>query len=95
MIAVKISFLSLLKNKIGVKELTLDLEDQTTINDVFSKLIERLGKDIETVLFKKPGELNDQVVIMLNEKSLRSQDDLSTKIHHKDEISLLPAIAGG
>ena len=95
MIAVKISFLSLLKDKIGVKELTLDLEDQTTINDVFSKLIERLGKDIETVLFKKPGELNDQVVIMLNEKSICSQDDLSTKIHHKDEILLLPAIAGG
>jgi molybdopterin synthase sulfur carrier subunit len=95
MIAVKISFLSLLKDRIGVKELNLDLEDNATINDVFSKLFEKFGEDIKTVLVKKTGELNDQVVIMLNEKNIRSLDDLNTKIQNKDEITLLPAIAGG
>ncbi len=95
MIAVKISFLSLLKDRIGVKELNLDLEDNATINDVFSKLFEKFGEDIKTVLVKKTGELNDHVVIMLNEKNIRSLDDLNTKIQNKDEITLLPAIAGG
>jgi molybdopterin converting factor small subunit len=32
---------------------------------------------------------------MLNEKNIRSLDELSTKIQHKDEIIFLPAIAGG
>ncbi len=95
MIAVKISFLSLLKDRIGVKELNMDLEDNATINDVFSKLFEKFGEDIKTVLVKKTGELNDQVVIMLNEKNIRSLDDLNTKIQNMDEITLLPAIAGG
>jgi molybdopterin synthase sulfur carrier subunit len=95
MIAVKISFLSLLKDRIGVKELNMDLEDNSTINDVFSKLFEKFGEDIKTVLVKKTGELNDHVVIMLNEKNIRSLDDLNTKIQNKDEITLLPAIAGG
>ena len=95
MIAVKISFLSLLKDRIGVKELNMDLEDNAIINDVFSKLFEKFGEDIKTVLVKKTGELNDHVVIMLNEKNIRSLDDLNTKIQHKDEITLMPAIAGG
>ncbi len=95
MIAVKISFLSLLKDRIGVKELNMDLEDNATINDVFSKLFEKFGEDIKTVLVKKTGELNDHVVIMLNEKNIRSLDDLNTKIQNMDEITLLPAIAGG
>jgi molybdopterin converting factor small subunit len=46
-------------------------------------------------LIKQTGELNDHVVIMLNEKNIRSLDDLNTKINNKDEITLLPAIAGG
>ena len=95
MITVKISFLSLLKDRIGVKALNLDLEDNATVNDVFSKLFEKFGEDIKTVLVKKTGELNDHVVIMLNEKNIRSLDDLNTKIKNKDEITLLPAIAGG
>jgi MoaD family protein len=95
MIAVKISFLSLLKARIGVKELNLDLEDNATLNDVFSRLFEKFGENIKTVLIKQTGELNDHVVIMLNEKNIRSLDDLNTKIHNKDEITLLPAIAGG
>ena len=95
MIAVKISFLSLLKDRIGVKELNMDLEDNSTINDVFTKLAEKFGDDIKTVLLKKTGDLNDHVVIMLNEKNIRSLDDLNTKIQNKDEITLLPAIAGG
>ena len=95
MIAVKISFLSLLKSRIGVKNLNMDLEDESTINDVFAKLFEKYGEDIKNVLVKKTGDLNDHVVIMLNEKNIRSLDELNTKIHNKDEITLLPAIAGG
>ena len=95
MIAVKISFLSLLKDRIGVKELNMDLEDNSTINDVFAKLFEKFGEDIKTVLVKKTGDLNDHIVIMLNEKNIRSLDELNTKIQNKDEITMLPAIAGG
>ncbi len=95
MIAVKISFLSLLKDRIGAKELNLDLEDESTINDVFTKLFDKFGDDIKNVLLKKTGDLNDQVVIVLNEKNIRSLNELNTKIHDNDEIILLPAIAGG
>jgi molybdopterin converting factor small subunit len=57
MIAVKISFLSLLKARIGVKELNLDLEDNATLNDVFSKLFEKFGENIKTVLIKQTEKI--------------------------------------
>ncbi len=95
MITVKISFLSLLKDRFGAKELNMDLEDESTIKDLFSKLFEKYGEDIKNVLVKKTGDLNDHVVIMLNEKNIRSLEELNTKIQNKDELILLPAIAGG
>ncbi len=95
MITVKISFLSLLKDMIGAKELNMDLEDESTIKDLFSKLFEKYGEDIKKLLIKKTGDLNDQVVIMVNEKNIRSLDKFDTKIHNNDEIIFLPAIAGG
>ncbi len=95
MITVKISFLSLLKDMIGTKELNMDLDDESTIKDLFSKLFEKYGEDIKKLLIKKTGDLNDQVVIMVNEKNIRSLDKFDTKIHNNDEIIFLPAIAGG
>ncbi|HEA66168.1 MAG TPA: MoaD/ThiS family protein [Desulfobacterales bacterium] len=95
MITVKISFLSLLKDRFGAKELNMDLEDESTIKDLFSKLFEKYGEDIKKLLIKKTGDLNDQVVIMVNEKNIRSLDKFDTKIHNNDEIIFLPAIAGG
>jgi len=95
MITAKISFLSLLRDRFGAKELNMDLEDESTIKDLFAKLFEKYGEDIEKLLIKKTGDLNDQVVIMVNEKNIRSLDNLDTKIHNNDEIIFLPAIAGG
>lgn len=95
MITVKISFLSLLKDMIGAKELNMDLENESTIKDLLSKLFEKYGEDVKKLLIKKTGDLNDQVVIMINEKNIRSLDKFDTKIHNNDEIIFLPAIAGG
>ncbi len=95
MITAKITFLSLLKDRIGAKELNMALEDQSTIKDLFSKLFEKFGEDMKKILIKNTGDLNDQVVIMINEKNIRSEDNLDTKIHNNDEIIFLPAIAGG
>ncbi len=95
MITVKISFLSLLKDRFGAKELNMDLEDESTIKDLFSKLFEKYGEDIKKLLIKKTNDLNDQVVIMVNEKNIRSLDKFDTRIHNNDKIIFLPAIAGG
>jgi len=46
-------------------------------------------------LFKTPGELNRFVNIYVNDEDIRFLDNLNTPIKDGDDVSIVPAIAGG
>lgn len=46
-------------------------------------------------LFKEPGTLNRFVNIYVNDEDIRFLENLSTPIRDGDEVSIVPAIAGG
>lgn len=50
---------------------------------------------IETRLFKAPGQLNRFVNVYLNDEDIRFLKNLDTPVKAGDEISIVPAIAGG
>src|SRR5688500_13108950 len=50
---------------------------------------------IETRLFKAPNQLNRFVNIYLNDEDIRFLKNLDTPVKEGDEISIVPAIAGG
>lgn len=50
---------------------------------------------IETRLFKSPNQLNRFVNIYLNDEDIRFLSNLETPVKQGDEISIVPAIAGG
>ncbi|HWE01477.1 MAG TPA: MoaD family protein [Tepidisphaeraceae bacterium] len=50
---------------------------------------------IETRLFKGPATLNRFVNVYLNDEDIRFLKNLETPIKDGDEISIVPAIAGG
>lgn len=50
---------------------------------------------IETRLFKGEGQLNRFVNVYVNEEDIRFQQNLDTPVKDGDEISIVPAIAGG
>jgi molybdopterin synthase sulfur carrier subunit len=50
---------------------------------------------IETRLFKGPNQLNRFVNVYLNEEDIRFLQNLETPVKAGDEISIVPAIAGG
>lgn len=50
---------------------------------------------IETRLFKGEGQLNRFVNIYLNDEDIRFMKNLETPVKEGDEISIVPAIAGG
>ncbi|HET6252390.1 MAG TPA: MoaD/ThiS family protein [Tepidisphaeraceae bacterium] len=50
---------------------------------------------IETRLFKGPAQLNRFVNVYLNDEDIRFLKNLETPIKDGDEISIVPAIAGG
>jgi sulfur-carrier protein len=50
---------------------------------------------IESRLFKSPNQLNRFVNVYLNDEDIRFLNNLETPVKPGDEISIVPAIAGG
>ena len=50
---------------------------------------------IDRRLFKAPGELNRFVIVYVNDEDIRFLQNLETPLKAGDEVSIIPAIAGG
>ncbi|MFX1364569.1 MAG: MoaD/ThiS family protein [Promethearchaeota archaeon] len=95
MINIKTSFFSLLEDIVGKKEISLTFNNELTIRDILVRLNSLLGRNFEKNLFNAKGKLNKYIIIGINGKDIRKLDELDTMIKDGDEISFLPAIAGG
>lgn len=65
-----------------------------SVGDVLNDLKTKAA-GIETRLFKGPTQLNRFVNIYLNDEDIRFLKNLETPVKEGDEISIVPAIAGG
>ena len=65
-----------------------------TVGEVLSALSAKF-EGMDKRLFKQPGELNRFVNIYVNDEDIRFLDNLTTPIKDGDDISIVPAIAGG
>lgn len=66
----------------------------TSVGEVLNNL-QAQASGIETRLFKAPGQLNRFVNVYLNDEDIRFLKNLETPVKSGDEISIVPAIAGG
>ena len=64
------------------------------IGDVLNGLKAKAA-GIETRLFKGPNQLNRFVNVYLNDEDIRFLQNLETPVKAGDEVSIVPAIAGG
>ncbi|UCC18999.1 MAG: MoaD/ThiS family protein [Promethearchaeota archaeon] len=95
MIKIKISFLSLLADIINEEEIILSIKEDSTIKDALIILSSKFGNLLRETIFTSSETLNNYIILGLNGKDIRTLDNLNTLLHHGDEISFLPAIAGG
>jgi molybdopterin synthase sulfur carrier subunit len=65
-----------------------------SVGEVLSGLKEK-ASGIETRLFKGPGQLNRFVNVYVNDEDIRFLKNLDTPVKAGDEVSIVPAIAGG
>ena len=65
-----------------------------SVGEVLTSLKDK-ASGIETRLFKQPGQLNRFVNVYLNDEDIRFLKNLDTPVKEGDEISIVPAIAGG
>ena len=75
----------------GQKELDVD---GATVGEVIQALIGRFPS-LRDQLLTAEGELNRFVNVYVNGQDVRYLDGLGTKVEPRDEVRLLPAMAGG
>jgi sulfur-carrier protein len=65
-----------------------------TIGEVLGSLVER-WPSLKDQLFTEDGELNRFVNVYVNGQDVRYLDGTGTPVEDRDEVRLLPAMAGG
>ncbi len=95
MFELKVNFLSLLEDLIGFDSVNIILDENTTVKDMLEKLTQKFGMKFQRNILNSTNELNKYIILGINGKDIRSLDNLNTIIGENDEISFLPAIAGG
>jgi molybdopterin synthase sulfur carrier subunit len=73
---------------------TIEAASVTTVGQALDSLKSK-ATGIEARLFKSPGQLNRFVNVYLNDEDVRFLKNLETPVKEGDEISIVPAIAGG
>ena len=66
----------------------------STVGEVLADL----GKtypDINRRIFSGEGQLQQYVNVYVNDEDIRFMDELATPVKDTDEVSIIPAIAGG
>jgi molybdopterin synthase sulfur carrier subunit len=65
-----------------------------TVGGVLNELSGKFA-GMDKRLFKQPGELNRFVNVYVNDEDIRFLENLETPIKDGDDVSIVPAIAGG
>lgn len=66
----------------------------SSISEVLDNLCARFP-EIRARMYKNDGKLSQFVIICLNDEDVRFLNNLETAVKDGDEISIIPAIAGG
>ncbi len=72
---------------------TVDVDGQT-VGEALSNLMET-HPDLEAKIFGDDGSVRRFVNIFANDEDIRFQDALDTELSDGDQVSIVPAIAGG
>ena len=83
---------SVLNGGAGEKKTNLDAD---TLNDAFAKISETMGDDFKRRVLNEDGTPRSLINIYINGKNAKFSSGLETTLSDGDEVSILPAVAGG
>jgi len=81
-----------------LRKITKDQDEVTAEGNTIAEVIEDLEKNypgIKERICEPDGSLRRFVNLYLNDEDIRFMDNLETPVKDNDELSIIPAIAGG
>ena len=76
----------------GEKKINLDAD---TLKDAFVKISETMGDDFKRKVLNEDGTPRSLINIYINGKNAKFSSGLDTTLSDGDDVSILPAVAGG
>ena len=96
MISIKIKSVLNIKKILGASEVTLDIPDGSTLEEVIFIMVNNWGEDLSSQLFNPADKkILPYIRIMINGRDIAFLNRLKTEIHAGDQILLLPPAGGG
>jgi len=83
---------SVLNGGAGEKKISLDAD---TLKDAFAKISETMGDDFKRKVLNEDGTPRSLINIYINGKNAKFSSGLDTTLSDGDDVSILPAVAGG
>jgi len=83
---------SVLNGGAGEKKINLDAD---TLKDAFAKISETIGDDFKRKVLNEDGTPRSLINIYINGKNAKFSSGLDTTLNDGDDVSILPAVAGG
>lgn len=90
----KLKLLSTLRDLVGIKELTIPIEDGQTVREMI-EVIGTVNLILGSKILDEGGELTGLVHILVNGRNIMWLHGLDTILTEQDDIILLPPTAGG
>ena len=92
---VKVLFFASIKDITGVSELTLDVNEFSTLLDVLKRLAEIYGDRFRDYVFGDDFSFKPHIRLALNGDYLDSSRIGEFRVHDGDVIAVLPPVSGG
>jgi len=91
-VQVKVLLHAMFKEIAGTREITRELNTDSTLGDVLEELARRYGKDFKTIVDPKTGQISADTLVMLNGQSVRKTD---IQLKDRDVIMISVPVGGG
>jgi len=89
---VKVDFIGQFRELAGASQVIISFEGRPTLEDVVRKLIGMFGERFENMVLEA-GQLSENVIVLLNGRSIRPSDMRSVILGHGDDLVFAPESA--
>lgn len=79
----------------GRKAVSLEVQDGTSVIQGIREVADLGGGDLQKVLLDQRGELNAEIVILLNNTLVPPSELSQTTLSGDDTLTIIPMVAGG
>ena len=91
---VRVRFYGMAYDEVGTRELSVELVEDSTVNDLLSILVERYPS-LTKLVYDDEGVFREYLEVAVNRTDIIGLDGLETVLNEGDIVLIMPPIGGG